>query len=114
MRPPAEVGEVALRVEGDVAVGGIDELDLVGLVLGLEAAPRLLARYLLAIPLAPLGDLPQQLGLDPLEIGVRDRLREVEGVVEAVVGGGGDRGLGTRGVGADVVGGEVWGGAAED
>ena len=48
VRPAAEVGEVALRVEGDVAVGGVDELDLVRLVLGLETASRLLARDLLA------------------------------------------------------------------
>src|SRR5262245_44330778 len=40
VRPAAEVGEVALRVEGDRAVGGVDELDLVALALLLEAAAR--------------------------------------------------------------------------
>ena len=49
MRPAAEVGEVALRVERDVALGGVDELDLVVLALGLEALPRLVARDLLAL-----------------------------------------------------------------
>src|SRR5205807_8006636 len=76
MRPTAEVGEVALRVEGDLAVGAIDQLDLVGLALGLEASARLLARYLLAVPLSPFGDLFLPLRLDLFEIGFRDRLRE--------------------------------------
>src|SRR5712691_5423833 len=39
VRPAAEVGEVVLRVEGDWALGGRDELDLVGLVLFGEEAP---------------------------------------------------------------------------
>ncbi len=36
MRPAAEVGEVALRVERDVALGRVDELDLVRLTLRVE------------------------------------------------------------------------------
>ena len=36
MRAAAEIGEVALRVERDRALGGADELDLVRLALGLE------------------------------------------------------------------------------
>src|SRR3954447_4297624 len=78
MRPTAEVGEVALLVEGDLAVGRVDELNLVGLALGRETAARLLARYLLAVPRSPFGDLLLQLRLDPFEIGFRDRLWEVE------------------------------------
>src|SRR5918912_1303060 len=37
VRPAAEVGEVALRVEGDRVVGRVDELDLVRLALREEA-----------------------------------------------------------------------------
>jgi len=43
VRAAAEVGEIALRVQRDVALRGTDELDLVGLVLGLEPLPRLVA-----------------------------------------------------------------------
>ena len=39
VRAAAEVGEVALGVEADVAVGGVDELDLVRLVLGRRSTP---------------------------------------------------------------------------
>src|SRR3954454_22718008 len=49
VRAPAEVGEIALRVEGDLAVGRVEELNLVRLALGFETAARLLARYLLAV-----------------------------------------------------------------
>ena len=54
MRTAAEVGELALRVERDVALGRVDELDLVALALGLEASLRLLRRDLLALPGAAL------------------------------------------------------------
>src|SRR6187431_1987830 len=37
MRPAAEIRELALRVQRDVALGGVDELYLVGLVLLEEA-----------------------------------------------------------------------------
>ena len=43
VRAAAEIDEVALLVEGDVALGGVDELDLVRLVLGQEALTRLVA-----------------------------------------------------------------------
>ena len=48
MRPAAEVGELGpllrqLRVERDVALGRVDELDLVRLALGFEARLRLVA-----------------------------------------------------------------------
>ena len=42
VRAAAEIGEVALRVEGDRALGGVDQLDLVRLVLLLEVALCLL------------------------------------------------------------------------
>src|SRR4029078_10456381 len=64
VRAAAEVGEVALRVEGDRAVGGVDELDLVRLPLGLEPVAGLVARDLLARPLAALVELLPHLLLD--------------------------------------------------
>ena len=67
MRPAAQVEEIALRVERDVAVGRVDELDLVRLALALESAARLVAVDLLALPVAPLGDLAADLLLEPLE-----------------------------------------------
>src|SRR5512132_4357824 len=48
VRPAAEVGEVALRVERDVALRGVDELDLVVLALLGEEALRLVRAHLLA------------------------------------------------------------------
>src|SRR6202007_2146001 len=74
----AEVGEVALRVQRDVALGGVDELDLVRLALRREARLRVVARDLLARPLASFLELLRDLGLDPLEIGLGDGLGEVE------------------------------------
>ncbi len=85
MRPAAQVGEVALRVERDIALRGADELDLVRLVLLLEPRDRIGAGDLLARPVASFGELPLHLRLDPLEIGLADRLGEVEVVVEAVL-----------------------------
>src|SRR5439155_1888366 len=64
VRPATEVGEVTLRVERDVAVGRVHELDLVALALGLEALPRLAPRRLLAAPLPALGQLAPHLLLD--------------------------------------------------
>ena len=43
VRAAAQVGELALRVERDVALRRVDELDLVGLALLLEAPARLVA-----------------------------------------------------------------------
>ena len=68
VRAAAEIGEVTLRVERDVALGGVDELDLVRLALGGEARLRLVARDLLARPLAALLQLARDLGLDLLEV----------------------------------------------
>ena len=53
VRSAAEVGEVALRVQRDRAVRGVDELDLVRLALRLEARPRLVGARLRAPPRAP-------------------------------------------------------------
>ena len=96
VRPAAEVGEVALRVERDVAVGGVDELDLVRLPLGLEPRPRLVARRLEALPGPPLLELARDLRLDRLQVGLVDRLGELEVVVEAVVDRRTDRDLHAR------------------
>ena len=63
MRPTAEVDEIALLVERDVALGRVDELDLVGLALGLEAPLRLVGGDLLALPGAALLELAHDLGL---------------------------------------------------
>src|SRR5437899_3844551 len=114
MRPAAEIGEVTLRVEGDVAVGGVDELDLVRLALGLETASRLLARDLLPIPLAPFGDLLLQLRLDALEIALRDRLGELEVVVETVLDRRPDRDFHARVKPADGLGQQMSGRMAQD
>ena len=84
------------RVERDVALGGVDELDLVRLALGLEARLRLVAGDLLARPLAPLLQLARDLGLDLLEILLAQRLGEVEVVVEAVLDRRADRDLHAR------------------
>ncbi len=54
VRAAAEIGERALRVERDGALGVAGELDLVRLPFRLEARDRLLAGELLARPLAPL------------------------------------------------------------
>ena len=67
VRPAAEIGEVALRVEGDRALCRVDELDLVRLLLLREPPPRVVRGDLLARPLPPLLELPQDLGLDPLQ-----------------------------------------------
>ncbi len=93
VRTAAEIGELALRVEGDVALGCVDELDLVRLPLRLEAALRLVGGDLLARPGAALLQLAQHLGLDPLERLLADRLGELEVVVEAVLDRGADRDL---------------------
>ena len=96
MRAAAEVGEVALRVERDGTVRRIHELELVRLPLGREPGARLVGRDLLALPGAPLGELALHLGLDRLEVGVVDRGREVEVVVEAVLDRRPDRDLDAR------------------
>ena len=96
MRAAAEVGEVALRVERDVAFGRVDELDLVVLALVGEEALRLLGGDLLALPGAALLELALDLLLDLLERVLADRLRELEVVVEAVLDRRADRDLRPR------------------
>ncbi len=71
VRAAAEVREVALRIQRDGALSGVDELDLVRLVLGLEPRAGLVGRDLLALPRATLGELAVHLGLDRLEVGRR-------------------------------------------
>ena len=93
MRPAAEVGELTLRVQRDVPLGRVDELDLVRLALGLEALLRLVAGDLLTRPRASLLQLLVELGLDLLQVGLVDRLGELEVVVEAVLDRRADRDL---------------------
>src|SRR3954447_13186154 len=78
VRPAAEIGEVALGVERDVALGGVDEVDLVRLVLLEEPLVRLRPRDLATPPVPSLLQLAADLVLDLLQVGVGDRLREVE------------------------------------
>ena len=85
MRTAAEIGELSLRVEGDRPLGRSDELHLVRLAFGFEAATRLVGRHLLARPGAALGELAPDLVLDLRQILLGDRLGEFEVVVEAVL-----------------------------
>ena len=103
-----------LRVQRDRALGGVDELDLVRLALGLEPRAGLVGRDLLALPRAALGELALHLGLDRLEVGVVDRGREVEVVVEAVLDRRADRDLHARVETAHRLGEQVRGRVAED
>ena len=114
VRAAAEVGELALRVQRDLALGRVDELDLVALALGLEAALCLLRRDLLALPGAALLQLALDLGLDLLEILLADRLGELEVVVEAVLDRRPDRDLDARIEPADGLGEQVRGRVAQD
>src|SRR6185295_11752892 len=74
VRAAAEVDEVALLVERDVALGRVDELDLVRLALLLEVALCLVAGDLPPRPSASFGDLPPNLFLQASEVGFGDRL----------------------------------------
>ena len=114
VRAAAEIGEVALRVEGDRAFGGVDQLDLVGLVLLVEVALGLLGADLLAVPGAALGELLADLLLDLLERVLADRLRELEVVVEAVLDRRADRDLGAGVEAPDGLGEQVRGRVAQD
>ena len=107
VRAAAEVGELALRVEGDRAFRGVDELDLVGLALGFEIPLRLLGADDLAAPRAALRKLALDLLLDALERVLADRLLELEVVVEAVLDRRADRDLRARVKTADRLGEEV-------
>ena len=113
MRAAAEVGEVALRVERDVALGGVDELDLVRLALGGEARLRLVARDLLAAPLAALFDLPPTSSSIVARSALGDRLGELEVVVEAVLDRRADRDLHARVEPPHRLGEQVRGGVAQ-
>ncbi len=86
VRPTAEILEVVVAIEADVAVGQpLDELELVRLVLGLEPAHELgLVDVVLAHERGLGGQDAAHLGLDPLQVVGADRLRELEVVVEAV------------------------------
>jgi hypothetical protein len=96
MRAAAEVDEVALLVEGELALRRVDELDLVRLLPLVEEAAGLVAPDLLSRPLAPLGDLAPDLLLEPVERVLSHRLRELEVVVEAVLDRRSDRHLRAR------------------
>jgi hypothetical protein len=93
VRAAAEIDEVALRVERDVALRGVDQLDLVRLSLGLETRSRLVTADLRPLPRTALRDLALDLVLDRREVCLVDRLRELEVVVEAVLDRGPDRDL---------------------
>ncbi len=95
VRAAAEVGEVALGVERDRALGLARKLDLVRLGLRLEPRECLVSRDLLARPAAAFGDLTPHLLLDRSKVVLGDRLRELEVVVEAVGDRGSDRDLDT-------------------
>ncbi len=114
VRPAAEVDEVALFVERDVALGRVDELDLVRLPLLLEALARVIAGDLLALPDAALLNLPFDLVLEPLQVGLGDGLGELEVVVEAVLDRRPDRDLRAREKPPRGLGEEVRGGVAQD
>src|SRR5256885_2605813 len=114
VRAAAEVGEVALGVEGDRALGGVDELALVVLTLLGEEALRLLGVALLALPGAAFLQLAPDLLLDLLERVLADRLRELEVVVEAVLDRRADRDLRSRIKAADGLGEQVRGRVPQD
>ena len=87
MRAGAEVCELALRVERDVRVFGqvVDQLDLIRLILFLHVFDGFLARQLKALELQLfLADLAH-LGLDGVEIFLREVERRVKVIIEAVV-----------------------------
>ena len=96
VRTAAEVDEISLLVQRNRAFGIVDELDLVGLAVCLEAHAGRIPIDRRALPGAALLDLAVDLILEALEVLVRDRLGEVEVVVEAVVDRRADRDLGTR------------------
>ena len=85
VRAAAEIDEVALLVERDVALRGVEELQLVRLVGRQEALTRFLGSHRAALPVAAFLQLALHLRFDSLQVGVGDRLREVEVVVEAVL-----------------------------
>ena len=98
VRACAEVCKLALRVERDVRVFGqvVDQLDLIRLILFLHIFDGFLARQLEALELQLfLADLAH-LGLDGVEIFLREVERSVEVIIEAVVDGRADGQLDLR------------------
>jgi len=92
VRPAAEVGEGAVRVQGHgvdarVADQVLDQLDLVVLPLAREAVERRAGRDVLALERLGRLDVLAHPGLERLEVGVgdRDAVGELEVVVEAVL-----------------------------
>ena len=88
--------KLALPVEGDRALGRVDELDLVGLPRASKIRRASSRSTSTALPGAALGDLPADLLLEPREGLLADRLRELEVVVEAVLDRRADRHLRPR------------------
>ena len=101
VRAAAEIGEVALRVERDLALGGVDELDLVVLALLGKEALGLVGGDLLPLPGPAFLQLAPDLLFDPLERVLADRLRKLEVVVEAVLDRRPDRDLRARDTGGE-------------
>ena len=96
VRPAAQILEVVVPIEADgLAVEPLGELELVRLVLRPEAREQLVSLHAV---LPHERDIAREdaahLLLDPFEIVGRDRLGELEVVVEAVGDGGPDRDLG--------------------
>ena len=114
VRPAAEIGEVALRVERDRPVRGVDQLRLVRLALCVEASPRSLAIDLDTLPGTSLRELALDLRLDRGEIVLADRLRELEVVVEPVLDRRPDRDLDSWVETTDSLGEQMRGRVAED
>src|SRR5947209_11767631 len=78
VRAAAKVRGLTLRVEGDRPFRRADELDLVGLLLCLEALARLFGGHLLTLPFASLLELAPYLFLDSGQVLLADRLGEFE------------------------------------
>ena len=92
VRAEAEIGERAVAIERHglhplVADQVLDQLDLVGLVLGAKALDGLGGRQLAALERLVGGDVLAHGGLDPLQVGLGRPLAvgELEVVVEAAV-----------------------------
>ena len=94
----AQVGELALPIEGDVGVLGqvLNQFHLVGLALLLHVADGLLPGQLEALKLELLLADLAHLGLDLLQILLGEGLGAVQVVVEAIVNGRADGQLGIR------------------
>src|SRR4029079_8702005 len=96
----------------DLALCGVDELPLVWLVR--EARLRLVGGRLLTGPLTALRELAAHLVLDASEVGLGDRLRKLEVVVEPLLDRRPDRDLDARVEALDRLGQQVGARVAED